>query len=484
MGTSTGTQARRTSFEECSPRYMLNDAGNADRFVASHGDRMRWIEDRGNLMVFNGKVWRADWLLAETWIEELMKAAYADAGDIDDTNERKTFVRFINQSLQRRGIVDAINSARRKLTRMKVADFDTDDCLLNFENGTVDLRTGILRAHRKDDYLTKMIPYEYDPEAAAPRWLEFLERIVAGRTIGSSSEPLTAARAVEYLQTAVGCSVTGISGKHLFVCHGPKDTGKTTFLETIREVLGPGEYSGVMQIDTLLMRSDGDLTAKADIADLQGLRFVCTSEVDKGRRLAVARVKYLTSGGAIKACYKHGNPFSFHPSHTIWMDTNEKPVISDPHDAIWGRMRLIPFRHQIPKAEQQATFKAELLNERAGIAAWVARGAAKYLRAGLTEPPEILETTEEYRVESDRLGDFLEEQCEIDPKAPGWWVASTDLWNCYTAWAASAGESPLKRSDFDSQVEKRGCSRRHDPSATKRAWRGLRLRQPTAGPDT
>jgi len=320
-----------------------------------------------------------------------------------------------------------------------------------------------------------MIPYNYDQNAEANRWLAFLHRTQGARLDGLGGPEMKIRRAVDYLQRAVGCSATGISGKHLFVCHGPRDTGKTTFQETIREVLGPGQYSGLIQIDTLMMRSDSDLTAKADIADLQGLRFVSTSEVEKGRRLAVARVKYLTGGGEIKTCRKNENPFSFRPTHTLWMDTNEKPVIPDPHDAVWGRLRTLPFVHQIPKKEQQATLKDDLLRERQGIAAWIVQGAILYLRAGLQEPPEVLAATEKYRQESDRLSAFLLERCEIDPTRQELWASTGDLYSEYTTWAEAASESVLNKPEFERQIEELGCERKRNPAGTQRAWRGIRL---------
>lgn len=468
--------ARRTCVEEYAG-YLLNDSGNADRLITSCGERLLWVEDRGVLMAFDGKRWKPDILLVEKWMEQMMRAAYADAAEIDNDETRKRFLHFVNASLQRYGISNAIHSAKRKCQRIRMTDFDADPYVLNFSNGTVCLRTGERRHHNKDDHITKLIPHDYDASAVAPSWLEFLFRTQGCGPDSSPGQRRKAKLAVEYIQKAVGCSATGISTKHLFVCYGPKDTGKTTFQETIREALGAGQYSGLIQIDTLMMRSDGDLTAKADIADLQGLRFVSTGEVEKGRRLAVARVKSLTGGGDIRACRKHENPFTFRPTHTIWMDTNERPFISDPHDAVWGRMRVVPFLYEIPKHEQQADFINRLLKEEPGIAAWIVEGAMDYLRAGLTEPPEVLSATEEYRQESDQAGTFLREQCEVTRRHEHW-VSTDELWTVYTTWAESAGESPLRKADFENQIEKFGCKRQRNPKGNKRAWRGIRLAVP------
>ena len=56
-------------------------------------------------------------------------------------------------------------------------DFDRDAWLLNVQNGTLDLRTGELRGHRREDLLTRLVPVAYEAGAEAPRWLKFLEQV-------------------------------------------------------------------------------------------------------------------------------------------------------------------------------------------------------------------------------------------------------------------------------------------------------------------
>jgi hypothetical protein len=53
-------------------------------------------------------------------------------------------------------------------------DMDRDPWLFNCANGTLDLRTGRLREHRREDYITKLSPTEYHPDAPSPTWERFL----------------------------------------------------------------------------------------------------------------------------------------------------------------------------------------------------------------------------------------------------------------------------------------------------------------------
>jgi len=53
---------------------------------------------------------------------------------------------------------------------------DTDPMLLQVINGTIDLRTGELRASRRSDLITKRAPVVYDPDAICPLWQASLQR--------------------------------------------------------------------------------------------------------------------------------------------------------------------------------------------------------------------------------------------------------------------------------------------------------------------
>jgi putative DNA primase/helicase len=86
--------------------------------------------------------------------------------------------------------------------------FDADPMLLNAFNGTLNLRTGQLQPHRREDYLMKIAPVEYDPRAPAPTWEAFLDRIFEGnRAVISFMQRLT-------LLWRDFCRLSARSGRH------------------------------------------------------------------------------------------------------------------------------------------------------------------------------------------------------------------------------------------------------------------------------
>jgi putative DNA primase/helicase len=160
---------------------------------------------------------------------------------------------------------------------------DADPWLLNCENGTIELKTGVLRAHRCEDLITKLAPLAYDPTAPCPRWRQFVDEIMAGNQA-----------LVSYLQRALGYSLTGdVSEQCLFFLHGGGSNGKSTFLATIQMLLG--DYAMQAHTEMLMVRSHEHHPTER--ADLFRKRFVATVEVESGKRLAENLVKQITGGG-------------------------------------------------------------------------------------------------------------------------------------------------------------------------------------------
>src|SRR5262249_34456036 len=142
-----------------------------------------------------------------------------------------------------------------------------------------------------------------------------------------------------------------VSERCVWCLFGKGNNGKTTLLETIRSLLA--EYSTQVLIDSLMVHRSRESNASlSDLSSLRGARFVTTSEVESGQTLAVAKLKYLTAGmGMIKTCRKYENPFEFEASHKLFLDANHKPRVRGAEDAVWSRLKPIPFSVTIPNHE-------------------------------------------------------------------------------------------------------------------------------------
>ena len=457
-----------------------HDTGNADRLVEAHGHELMYCEPRDCFAVWTGKVWRLDKLLSVSKMaEQVILDAYGELAKMDG-DERDTFFKFLNKSLSRSGIENMCVVARRKVIAVGPDGFDKDPYLLNFTNGTVDLCTGVLREHRRADLISKCIPYAYDASAECPTFHKFLNRIMGGGPDKLLAERNRAASFIGYLQRLFGCALTGKPEKVMAMAYGATgNNGKTTLYEILRAALGEQEYAGQLQIESLMAKhSDaaGSNAINADLAGLQGCRFVTASEPEEGMKFSVSRLKYILGLSRIKARYLRENPFEFAPTHKLFVDCNHRPIVTDPHDAIWNRIRLIPFDVEISKEEIDTTLPEKLRAELPGIMTWLVQGAMDYIANGIGSIPEVEKATEEYRQDSDMLKEFIE-RYTISPVGDKW-IAKTDLFNSYLLWAqANSIKFPMSKPKFEERIQRAGCREKRKEGNTIRAWEGIILKE-------
>jgi putative DNA primase/helicase len=320
---------------------------------------------------------------------------------------------------------------------------DCDAWALNVENGTLDLRTGDLREHRREDYCTKLAPVGYDAAALAPTWLAFLNRIFRGN-----------ASLIDFMQRLAGYCLTADVGEQVLpIFHGVGANGKSTLLGALLELLGP-DYSAKLAPEVVLLRRGESHPTGA--TDLFGRRMVCVVETDAGKRLAEATIKDLTGGDAIRARRMREDYWQFRPTHKIVMATNHRPAVRGTDHALWRRLRLVPFGEIIGPDEQDRQLPDKLRAELPGILAWAVRGCKQWLAQGLGEPPEVTAATDEYRDTQDLLGAFIAERCFIGPNLR---TKAGDLYASYVGWCKDTGETALSQSRFGETLSERGFPR-------------------------
>jgi putative DNA primase/helicase len=465
-----GPEAALALFEAAKPRstakdFHFTDLGNAQRLIARHGHDLLLVTDWKTWCVWDGFRWKRDDLLeVHNLAKDTVRDLYTEAAKIANEKERMRVAGFAIASESAQKIRAMIDLARSDVAA-RAEDFDADPDLLNFQNGTLHLPSGELRPHDRENRITKLIHYNYNPHAQCPIFIAFLKEIM-----NSGLDPKRAARLIDYLQVAFGYAATGrTSSKAVFILYGVGDNGKTTLLTLIRELLT--EYSVVLQVDSLMERRFESNNAQADLADLKGARFAMTSETEDGQRLSAARLKRITQGmGKIRAVRKFENPISFSESHKLFCDANHKPKIRDDGNAIWNRLHLIPFPVVIPKAQQNRDLLKALLAEAEGILGWIVDGARRWYKDGLKKPHEVEAATDEWRRESDVLEAFFSECCVREKNAT---VTKDRLYEVYRQWAEKSGEQACTKLAFGKKLLDRRFE--EDRNGNSRFWCGLGL---------
>ncbi len=470
--------------------YPLTDSGNGERIVALFGKEIRYCVEMKKWLVWDGLRWAPDEMnVMRQRGKRMARILY------EQSVGRSLVEKHARASESFAAITAALGSAAtEKGIPISAAELDQHPYLLNCPNGVVDLRTGKLIEHDRGFLITKLCPVPFEEKARCPQFLKFIEWAMGG---GDAELPDRTVRLVSFLQRAFGYALTGdVSEKAVFVFHGERgNNGKTTLLTLFRDLLGR-DYSGQIVIDTVMSMRNQDATARADMADLRGVRLVVTSEVEKEHKLDEGKIKYMTAGmGNIKSCRKYENPIEFQATHKLFMDCNHRPKVRGVDDAIWNRLKLVPFDVTIPKDEIDLQLSAKLRTELPGVLAWAVRGAVAWKKDGLGNSPEVMNAGIEWREHDDPLKEFLEDACEVDDPETrktsagaegGLFVQVSELAAGYAWWAKQTNERfPLGREAFTERMEakgfKRSRSRRCGPDGKQaRTWEGIQLKAEVA----
>lgn len=437
----------------------LTDTGNAYRLVTRHGKNLRYCHPWKQWLVWNGRRWKPD---AEAEVYRKAEDAVGSIGEeIRAHPERsKALAAWLKQSLSRARLENMVALAtKQEPVSILPERLDSDPFLLNCINGTVDLRTGDLRPHSREDYLTKSAAAEFDPDARCDLWHSFLKQVL----------PDVGLR--HYIQRVAGYALTGdVSEACLFFLYGTGANGKTTFLNTLMHLLR--DYASPAPRDLLFKR--GLDSHPTGMATLFGKRFVTCVENELGQQLAESFVKQITGGDKLMARRLYQDYWEFDPSHKIFLASNYKPVILGDDNAIWRRIKVIPFVWQVPQEKMDKRLESKLWKERTGILAWAIEGCLKWQQeAGLHPPAAVQEAVQEYEAESDSVGQWLDDRTARDRRAR---TPSSDLYDDYESYCDVMQMPAQSIRVFADRLKREGL--RNYRYREQRVWEGIVLSSP------
>ncbi len=230
------------------------------------------------------------------------------------------------------------------------------------------------------------------------------------------------------------------------------------FLQVVNELLG--DYSKAAGFESFNAGIKNE--AGYDLAVLKGKRLVTVIEANEDRFLDEAKVKAVTGQDEISCRFLHGNFFTYRPQFKIWMAMNHKPAIRGTDNGIWRRIHLIPFTQSFQeRADKDLIVK--LRAELPGILNWALEGLRKWQENQLVIPKAVSDATQEYRRESDSIGQWIEERTIQNPLLL---MPSEEGYKDYQAWALGRGVHPYGMTKWrQSLIERRYVPGRNNKSA-------------------
>jgi putative DNA primase/helicase len=442
-------------------RFDLTDPGNADRLIAKHGKDIRFIWEWNSWIVWTGKRWekKPGGDLMRMAVETAREIHAEAACEIDQDQQKRIYKHAMASQSESR--LNSMISIARSYRGISPEDLDTDPMLFNVNNGTIDLRTGSLRPHNSEDLITKMAPVDFDPSARAPRFMRFLKQTLVEDEL------------IAFMRRFLGYSLTGLTEERvLAVLYGVGKNGKSTLVELFQDLMG--DYSSVAHPNTIMNTKHGDSNTQYQLAELVGTRFVSMSETKRGVELEEAVVKQITGNDTISARSPFGKPFAYRPQFKLWMSTNHKPEIPDGSEAIWDRMRLIPFNQRFDGKDADPKLPQALREELPGVLAWAVLGCVEWGQHGLGTSAAVERATSEYRAETDIIDRFFDDVCVFGPEHR---VSLKGLFEAWESWCHENGEESGKQTGFTRVMKDRGKVKNFADSKSNgvRIWRGIGL---------
>jgi putative DNA primase/helicase len=442
--------AKLVETEEADAAPTFSEEDLALRFKARHVDGLRYVAAWNRWLSFDGTKWNFDdtretWSLARQLCREV-------ATTVNKPKDAKAIA-----SAKTRAAVVSLAGEDRALAAT-VGQWDADPWLLNTPGGVVDLRTGQLRKHRLDDYMTKCAAVTPDGDCPTPIWDAFLTR-------ATNSD----AELQSYLIRVSGYGLTGITDEHaMFFNYGEGGNGKGVYMRTLTGIAN--DYARVTPIETF---TDSSMDRHpTELAALRGARIVTSVETEEGRRWAESKIKALTGGDTISARFMRQDFFDYRPQFKLMISGNHKPSLRSVDEAIRRRMNLIPWNVVIPEAERDIRLGEKLRPEWPGILARMIEGCIEWQRIGLAPPKAVVDATDQYLGAEDLFTQWLEDCCIVGPSE---WAPFDSLFGCWQEWMETHGEHSGTARRFSQKLDMKFRREKH---AGRRGFVGLTIFKP------
>ncbi len=419
----------------------LTDAGNAERLILLHGERVRYVAAWRAWRTFDGRRWVAGPELVMRLTRETMRTTYAaavamleEAKNLPDPEERKPVVDRATRLAKWATTSEATPNLKRAIEQAaSFKEIEADPLLFQprpwvvpFQNCVWD--RGEIRKHRASDHFEVLLPVCYEPDADRADLDTLLDRLTGGD-----------ADLARTLQDVAGYALSGASSlRCLFWLYGPAGTGKSTFAELLRAALGEAAAT----LDKALARDDAKDEAIGRA--IRGKRAVFLPEMG-GKRVSAETAKGLTGSDPWVYRALYGNDsYSIPPTWAVLAVSNDPPTMAAHDEALRERLLALPFVHRLDEEGRFAFTEGARIEEyrrrtdtalMAGFVAYAVEGLARVHQAGdVHRAAAAIAHTRTFWEDTDPLTPFWEQEDLRQQLGTEEGMGATVLHEAYLAW--------------------------------------------------
>lgn len=395
----------------------FSDAVLADTVCSEELDgRFRWAAGLG-WMTWTGKIWETatDATVTEAvrlWVLEQFNRVL-DQQRADSNRDMSSQIDGWRSVLSA-GRMSSLVKLAKGILECKPDDFDADRDLINCPNGILDLRTGQLQPHDPDQLMTKITNAEYSKGATHPDWDTALTALPED--------------VCSWFQLRAGQAITGhmTPDDLAIICQGGGANGKSTVYDGM--ATAAGKYHVVVS-DRAMLGGASD-NHPTEMMDFMGARYAVLEETPESRRLDTNRLKKLTGTQEISARRIRQDSVTFEATHSLFVNTNYRPVVDETDHGTWRRLALVRFPYTFRRSQQEVRGPMDRLGDptlrqrvkadpqcQEAVLAWMVEGARRWYELSMIMPdhPERIQAdTLAWRRESDPILSYIQDHIVFD----------------------------------------------------------------------
>ena len=314
-----------------------------------------WIKDNHNILIKKEfRFIRQQFIYALNIVLCDVENSTVDTRKSSNKEKGKDLYNIINKLEDHSFKEKVILELKENLYNPKIRDrLDSNKYLIGFTNGVYDLTKSLFRNGDPQDFISKTVGYDYSPlvnEEVNKDLADYFDSLFDNQ------------EDKEYLLKTLSYNLSG--DKYLeefYILTGKGANAKGTTIKLIKATLG--NYFAEIDIKNFTDNNRRSGSAQSEIALLEGIRFVTSSEPEESDKIQSSMIKLFSGNDSIVARQLYCEARSFEPQFAIFIQCNNIPKLSKLDEGVIRRLKIIDFNHQFvkePKLPYQRPIKYDL----------------------------------------------------------------------------------------------------------------------------
>lgn len=357
--------------------------------------------------------------------------------------------------------------------------------VLAVKNGLLDAsgEKPVLMEHTEAFLNFNLLPYEYDPRATCPEWLEFLGQVFRTEQLSAEKsrwnpesqdfeevmEEVADEEKIQSLQEWFGLLLTAeMKYQKILGLIGPKRSGKGTIGRILTELVGR---------ENVATPTFASLTESFGMQGLLNAKAAIFGDVSMDKdpvvvSRAVEKLKSISGEDGVDVNRKFEKLLpAVRLKVRFVMISNNLQRLTDPTGTISDRFIFLKTTQSFYGREDLG-LESRLMGQLPGILNWALEGLRRLTERGyLLEPAESVEMRTQSRELGSNVIAFKDQGCNI---GEGLYTRPDDMYEAFKRWCEEDGSQPMKkrafRQEFNDAFPEHACRKHRVPGEISPVW--------------